>query len=50
MRSTVVLLWDLIDWKVADINVRRKFGFKWGPNLSKLLPNYTAEERMLFDG
>jgi hypothetical protein len=40
---------DLIDWKVADINVGRKLGFEWGPDFSKLLPNYTAEERMLFD-
>jgi hypothetical protein len=40
---------DLIDWKVADINVGRKLRFEWGSDFSKLLPNYTAEERMLFD-
>ena len=34
MRSAVVLLWDLIDWEVADINVGRKFWFERGSNLS----------------
>lgn len=50
MRRTVVLLWDLINWKVTDVNIRRKFRFERSPNLSELLPNHSAEERMLFNG
>jgi hypothetical protein len=50
MHSTVVLLWDLINWEVADIYIRREFGFEWSPDLSKLVPNHATEERVLFNG
>lgn len=50
MYSTVVLLWDLINWEVADIHVRRQFGFEWSSDLSKLVPNHATEKGMPFNG
>jgi hypothetical protein len=47
--GAVVLLRNLVDWEVADVDVRRQLGLKWSTNLAKLVPDDASEERMSFD-
>jgi len=47
--STVVFLGNLINWEVRDVHVGTEFRFEGGANPTKLLPDNTTEERVIFD-
>jgi hypothetical protein len=47
--SGVVFLWNFIDWKIADINVRRKLRLEWCSDATKLVPYDPFEEWVLLD-
>ena len=46
---TGVVLWDLVNWEVADVSVRLELGFEGGANTTKLVPYDTAEKGVGFD-
>jgi hypothetical protein len=49
MHSTIVFLWDLVDGEIGNIDSRAELGLKRCTNLAELIPDDTAEERMLLD-
>ena len=44
IRGAMVRLINLIDWEVADIDVRLKAGFEWGSDAAERVPVDAAEE------